>query len=67
MNADTQIPEQPHVVYAGTTCGNVLGPVQLEEWSIAFKLPIELKHQVYGDDRRSLVGRTDGGKAGWHG
>ena len=64
MNSDTHMPEQPHVVYPGSNCGNVLGPVKLEEWSKAFKLPIVLKHQVYGEYRRAVGGRTDGGKAG---
>ncbi len=59
-NVETTIPTKPHVVYAGTNTGDVIGPVSFTPWADTWKLPLETKINIYGENRRAVGGRSDG-------
>ena len=64
MNAETIVPEKARVVFNGTNMGDVLGPVAFEKWIDSWKVTLEVKKQMYGDNIRPVGGRNPGDDGG---
>ena len=64
MNAETVVPEKARVVFNGTNMGDVLGPVAFEKWIDSWKVTLEVKKQMYGDNIRPVGGRNPGDDGG---
>ena len=63
-NALTIIPERNRIHYVGTNLGSVVGPVHYEDWASSWKLSLDTKKGLYGDNRKPVGGRSDGDAGG---
>ena len=64
MYGETNIPEKSRIVFSGSNMGDVLGPVGFQKWSESWKVPIDVKKAMYGDNIRPVGGRNLGDDGG---
>ena len=64
MYGETNIPEKSRIVFSGSNMGDVLGPVGFQKWSESWKVPIDVKKAMYGDNIRPVGGRNPGDDGG---
>ena len=64
MNGNTVAPDKNRAIYSGTNLGDVIGPISYDSWQDSWKLPIDVKVKLYGENRRAVGGRSDGRDGG---